>query len=334
MNPATADRLFGAHNAFAHPVTIGVTLALAVILLLVPAIILLLARAGKIDARMRGELFSRYYSWLVMIPLLVIPVLLGAFWTIVGSGLLSVFCYREFARATGLFREKLLSLLIVVGIAITTFFVLDNAYGIFMALTPFSFATLTAAAILADQPKGYIQRVALSILGFALFGTCMGHLGYFANDANYRPMIILVLLSVEMNDVFAFLTGKTLGRRKLCPNTSPNKTIGGALGALILTTLLVWGIGQFVFAGTVLEATRHLIFLGVLISVAGQLGDLALSSIKRDLGIKDMGVLIPGHGGLLDRFDSMLLVAPVVFHYVRYFVGIGEDQAQCIFTGG
>ena len=161
----------------------------------------------------------------------------------------------------------------------------------------------------------------------------MGHLGYLANDANYRPMLILVLLSVEANDVFAFISSKTLGRRKLCPNTSPNKTVAGAVGALVLTTLLVWGVGRLVFAGTMLESTPHLLGLGALISVAGQLGDLTLSSIKRDLGIKDMGVLIPGHGGLLDRFDSVLLVAPVVFHYVRFFLGIGLDQPERILSG-
>ena len=73
--------------------------------------------------------------------------------------------------------------------------------------------------------------------------------------------------------------------------------------------------------------------LGVLVSVAGQFGDLTLSSIKRDIGIKDMDVIIPGHGGLLDRFDSTLLVAPVAFHYVNYFAGPGPDPPVCILTG-
>jgi phosphatidate cytidylyltransferase len=93
-------------------------------------------------------------------------------------------------------------------------------------------------------------------------------------------------------------------------------------------------IGRFVFRGTVLAGVGYLVVLGVLISIVGQLGDLMLSSIKRDLGVKDMAATIPGHGGLLDRFDSVLLVAPVVFHYVNYFVGVGADQPVRILTGG
>ncbi len=77
----------------------------------------------------------------------------------------------------------------------------------------------------------------------------------------------------------------------------------------------------------------HLAILGMLISVLGQFGDLMLSSIKRDLGIKDMAATIPGHGGLLDRFDSIILVAPAVFHYINYFVGVGKNQVSNILTG-
>lgn len=310
-------------HAFAHDVTLYVTLALVGVLLLVPALFLLLTRIGKITGSMRGELWRRYYSWLVLIPALLIPILLGKAWTIIGIALLSLFCYREFARAVGLFREKLLSAAIVVGILLIAYASWDEWYRLFMAMFPLGVATILAIAILPDEPKGYIQRIALAVLAFGLFGASMGHLGYMANDADYRPRLILLLLAVEGNDVFAFLSGKTFGRRKLCPVTSPNKTIGGALGALVLTTLLVTGIGWFVFAGTVLQDVGKLALLGALLSVSGQLGDLAMSSIKRDLGLKDMGMLIPGHGGLLDRFDSLLLAAPVFFHYVGYYVGFG-----------
>jgi phosphatidate cytidylyltransferase len=274
----------------------------------------------------------RYRSWLVIILALLVPILLGAFWTILGIGVLSLFCYREYARATGLVREKWVSFLNVLGMLLLICATLDHWYRFFMALPSLTVASIAAFAILQDRPQGYIQRVALALFGYLLFGVCLGHLAYFANDTHYRSLIILVFLAVELNDVFAFCCGKTFGKRKLCPNTSPNKTIAGALGALVLTTLLVVGLGEFVFAGTGMATIPRLIGLGFWLSIAGQFGDLMLSSIKRDLGIKDMDVTIPGHGGLLDRFDSVLLAAPVAFHYLNYFIGVGENQLQHVFT--
>lgn len=333
MNPVALDRLFGYQHAFDHPVTIGITVALALVLAATPVVIRVLSRLGWIGAMQRTELMTRYKSWLVLASLMLAPILIGAAWTIAAVAVLSLLCYREFARATGLFREKTISLMVVVGIVAITFAVADHWYHFFVALPPLTVASIAAVAILADRPKGYIQRVALGSLSYLLFGCALGHLGYMANDQNYRPIVLLLLLAVEGNDVFAYLTGKTMGRRKLAPNTSPNKTIGGALGALVLTTALVTVLGHFVFVDTPLDQPIFLILLGVIISVVGQLGDLMLSSVKRDLGIKDMGVTIPGHGGLLDRFDSLILVAPAVFHYLMYFVGVGLDQPARIFTG-
>jgi phosphatidate cytidylyltransferase len=88
------------------------------------------------------------------------------------------------------------------------------------------------------------------------------------------------------------------------------------------------GIAYYVFRESALDRWPHLFSLGLLISVLGQIGDLIVSAIKRDLAIKDMGSLLPGHGGLLDRFDSLLLVAPVVFHYLNYFMADGIGGAQ------
>jgi len=171
------------------------------------------------------------------------------------------------------------------------------------------------------------------VFALLFIGVGLGHLGYMGNGTNYRAMVATLLVGVEMNDVFAYLSGRTFGRRKLAPNTSPNKTLGGAIGALVLTTALVATLFHFALRGTVLDRWPHLIALGLIVSVGGQLGDLMLSSIKRDLGVKDMSHLIPGHGGLLDRFDSLLLVAPAVFHYVGYFDGIGLDQPTRIISG-
>jgi phosphatidate cytidylyltransferase len=162
----------------------------------------------------------------------------------------------------------------------------------------------------------------------------LGHLGFLANDPRYRAWVIFTILATELNDVFAYISGRLFGRKKLAPLTSPNKTEAGAIGALCLTTLLTVLLGPRVFAGTELAKLHHLVTLGLLISAAGQLGDLMFSSIKRDLGIKDLGATIPGHGGLLDRFDSLIPVAPAVFHFINYHVGVAGGEPVRIFSGG
>jgi phosphatidate cytidylyltransferase len=334
MNPATRERLFGFRHAFDSPVTLWVTIAVIAALLIAAIIIWLLRAAGRTSEKLHHELVKRVVSWAVMTPLLLGPVLLGAAWTILAVAILSILCYREFARATGFFRHRSLSIVVVLGIIATTFAIADHWYGFFVAIPPLTMVLLAIVAILRDQPHGYTQRVSLGVISFLLFGHCIGHLGYMANDADFRPIIMLIILTVELNDVFAYITGKTFGRRKITPQTSPNKTLGGALGALVLTTVLVSTVGHFVFAGSSVDTPAKLIGLGLLVSVAGQFGDLMVSSIKRDIGIKDMGMTIPGHGGLLDRFDSMLLVAPAVFYYIEFFREFGVDQPVRIFTGG
>jgi phosphatidate cytidylyltransferase len=259
-------------------------------------------------------------------------VLLGAAYAIVAVGVLSLLCYREYARATGLFRERAISIVVVLGICLLTFASLDNWYAFFTALWPLTVGLIAAVAILADSPSGYVQRVGLGVLGFMLFGSCLGHLGFFGNDPNYRKIMVWILLCVELNDVFAYICGKSFGKRKLAPHTSPNKTIGGALGAVVLTTTLAACIGSVVFSNTILAQWRHLLIMGIMISVLGQFGDLLLSSVKRDVGIKDMGSTFPGHGGVLDRFNSLLLVSPAIFHYVGYYLGIGWHEQMRIFS--
>ena len=328
------SRLFDYSGAFAHPVTVWISASVAGLLAITPIVFAALIATGRIDEKNRNELWQRYFSWLVLTPLMLGPVLLGPAWTMAAVAVLSLACYREFARATGLFRERSISVVVVLGIALVTFACFDHWYELFLALFPISVALIGMVAILPDRPKGYIQRVALGVLGFSLFGAALGHISYFANDRNYRPILLMLLVVVELNDIFAYISGKLFGRRKLAPHTSPGKTIAGCVGALAATTILTAFIAHYTFRGTRLDSPLPLFMLGFMISVVGQFGDLMLSSIKRDLGIKDMAATIPGHGGLLDRFDSLLLVAPAVFHYVAYFVGVGGDQTRRILTGG
>ncbi len=327
MNAATRERLFRISNALDQPAVRFLVIGLLILVAATPLLILLLTASGKASEKLRKDLWDRYWSWLIFIPMMFGPVLLGAAWVIGGVCILGLACYREFARATGLFRDRLISATVVLGILAITLAVADHWYGFFVAIPPIMMGVMAAVAIVADRPKGYIQRLALGIFAFMLFGLCCGHLGYFANDSNYRPMLLWLISSVGLNDIFAYVVGKSLGRRKLAPQTSPNKTIAGAVGALICTTLFAAVLGHRVFAGTPMDRPANLLLAGMIISLSGQFGDLTLSSIKRDLGIKDWSNAFPGHGGLLDRFNSLLFAAPATFHYVTFTLhNIGITQ--------
>lgn len=323
--------MFGFDGSLDNP---GVRLLLIVIgglLLAAFAAIGVLISTGRVSSAMRSELIKRTVAWGVMVPIVALPILTGKLPTVILVTAIGLLSYREFSRATGLFRDKVMSALVAVGIVLFNFAALDHWFGLWQALAPMSLVVIAAVAILRDQPKGYIQRVGLSVFSVLLFGACLSHLSYFANEPTYRAPLLLLIIAVGMNDVFAFCVGKLIRGPKLCPNTSPGKTISGALGAVVLTTTLAVVLGSRVFAGD-LGQVQHLIAMGMLVSIAGILGDLTVSSVKRDVGIKDMGAIIPGHGGVLDRVNSLLLAAPAIFHYVAYFHGIGIDQPTRVIT--
>jgi len=321
-------RLFDASQAFDHPVTVGIVSTIAIGLLVASLLVRILKRTGRIDETTYRELLDRTRSWYALSIAMVLPILLGAAWVCGFFLLLSLFCFREYARATELNASRTAMISVVMAILLTNFAVVDHWMGLFTTSWALGIGWIAVVGLLPDQPQGYLRRISLAVLGFALFGISLGHLAYISNDIFFRPILLWLLFCTELNDVFAYLTGKSFGRHKLLPHTSPNKTIAGAVGAIVLTTLLAAFIGSYVFRGTTLAQPHHLIALGLLISILGQCGDLVVSSIKRDLGLKDMSAVIPGHGGLLDRFDSLLFVAPCVFHYMNYFKsnGVGLEQ--------
>ena len=297
MDPQTAHRLFEYHDAFAHPLVLGVTIGVVALLPISALAVVALHALGKTDDTTHRELLLRIRSWAVLIPLLIGPILLGAAWVIVGVALLSALCFSEFARATGLFRDRAITAVVAVALVCTTYAVADHWYGFFVAVPSLAVSLLAAVAVLRDSPQGYLQRFGLGVVSLLLFVHGLGYLGYLANDAGYRPLILLVLLTVELNDIFAYVAGKPFGKTKLLPNTSPGKTRAGALGALVGTTVLTALLGHVVLGGTPAGRPAALVVLGLLVSVAGQAGDLVLSSAKRDIGIKDMGARIPATAG-------------------------------------
>ena len=320
--------------AFDHPVTVAIVAAAAGVLALAGLVIGVMTVLGRGTPALRRELWLRTGSWCLLLPLMMGPVLLGREWVIGAVALLGLACLREFDRATGLFREPLIAGIVVLGILFANFAALDHWYGFFVALWPLTVGVIVIASIPQDLPAGYVQRTALGIFAYMLFGAGLAHLSYMTNEPGYRPILLMLLTTVALSDVAAFTFGKLIGGPKLLPATSPNKSISGAVGALAVTTVLTAVLASFIFAGTPMARLHWLLLFGLIVGIGAQAGDLMLSSIKRDIGIKDMGTILPGHGGVLDRFNSLLLVAPASFHFITYFVGFGLDQPTRLFTGG
>ncbi len=132
-------------------------------------------------------------------------------------------------------------------------------------------------------------------------------------DQSGAPVLIwLIFLSAFGSDIFAYFTGMAIGRHKLCPKISPKKTVEGCIGGLAGAVLLCGLFGWF-FARSYFP---HCLVLGLAAGAFSQLGDLSASVLKRKAGVKDFGNLIPGHGGILDRFDSVLFTAPLIYYYI------------------
>lgn len=132
--------------------------------------------------------------------------------------------------------------------------------------------------------------------------------------------LMFAVLSGCITDIFAYLTGKSFGRHKLCPVISPNKTVEGSIGGIVGTVAVLLSLGFTLEKANVLQVNfSALTIYALLSSIIGQFGDLSMSAVKRCLGVKDYGNLFPGHGGILDRFDSLLFIAPFTLLFCCHF---------------
>jgi phosphatidate cytidylyltransferase len=241
--------------------------------------------------------------------------------TICFFAIIAIVAFTEYARATGLHHDLTMTFVSLAGIAGIAVVALlrDPAtgelgrYGLFMAAPVFVSAALVLVSILRNRPEGQLKAIALALFGFLYIGWMFGHVAFLANSRNAYGYLIYLIFAVELNDVAAFTCGKVFGRRPLCTNVSPWKTREGALGAVLISALFPLAVRFALPDFSAIEC----VLAGLIIGVGGHLGDLSISLIKRDIGVKDMGTLIRGHGGVLDRIDSLLYTAPLFFHFTR-----------------
>ena len=139
----------------------------------------------------------------------------------------------------------------------------------------------------------------------------------YAVRSGGAALLLLLVLLTEFNDVAQFCWGKTLGKQMAVPKVSPGKTVAGLSGGVVSTVLVAGLVGPW---RTFLDLPRSLI-AGLLVGVSGFAGDISISALKRDIGVKDSGATLPGHGGVLDRVDSLTYTAPLFFHFIYYCYG-------------
>ena len=175
------------------------------------------------------------------------------------------------------------------------------------------FGTVAAGLLTGIIKKGLrIFDGLIMALGSLYIGFFFAHIPLITRIDAYVNMVWIVFIAAHTSDIFALLVGMAMGKHKLCPEISPKKTIEGSIGGIICAAICCYIFGYFVYP----DIKIHCFILGLFGSAFSQCGDLIASMFKRKMGIKDYSNLIPGHGGILDRFDSVLLSAPFVYYYI------------------
>ncbi len=268
------------------------------------------------------ELKARTKSWWIMALLVLGAVLINTRLSYIAIALLSFVAFRELYSVLG-FRESDRRAIFwaYVSIPIQYYLAYIGWYGAFIIFIPIvMFLFLPMRLVLKGETAGIIKSMSSLqwILMLTVFG--LSHMAYLLSlpklegfASGGRGLLLFLVFLTEINDVMQFTCGKLLGKHKIVPKVSPNKTWEGFVGGLISTTT----IGYFLGFLTPL-AGYQLVFVSFMIALSGFIGDIVMSSVKRDIGIKDMGSSIPGHGGILDRIDSLAYTTPVFFHLIYY----------------
>ncbi|MDG4598093.1 MAG: phosphatidate cytidylyltransferase [Candidatus Contendobacter sp.] len=271
-----------------------------------------------------SELRQRIRSWWLIVALCSLALIFSRAAALVFFGGVSFLALKEYltlipTRQT----DRRVLFWAYLSIPVQYFWIGIEWYGMFIIFIPvYLFLLLPVAMVLNGETQGYLRAAGTLHWGLMSMVFSLSHLAYLLvlPEGEYPHvsgpgLVLFLLLLTELNDVAQYCWGKLLGRHKISPTVSPNKTVEGFVGGVLTTMPLAALLAPWLTPFSVLDA----LLAGALIAVAGFFGDLSLSALKRDLGIKDSGNLLPGHGGILDRVDSLTYTAPLFFHFTRYY---------------
>jgi phosphatidate cytidylyltransferase len=300
---------------------VGGVIAVLVVATVVGVVLSRRARTERARATI-GNLNARIRAWWAMVVIFAIAVWTGGIGSIVLFAFMSLLALREFVTLAPTGREDHRTLLwtFFVVLPLQYYLIAIRWYGLFAILIPvYAFVLVAVSNAIAGRTDRFLERTATIHWGLMVCVYCVSHApallildvpGYRTN----AKLLVFLVLVVQISDVLQYVFGKLFGKRPIAPKISPNKTwegfAGGVAGACAIGTAVWWATP---FSPAVALA------MSLAITLAGFAGGLVMSAIKRDRGVKDYGALIAGHGGMLDRIDSLCFAAPVFFHLTRYF---------------
>ncbi|MBL8482131.1 MAG: phosphatidate cytidylyltransferase [Rhodocyclaceae bacterium] len=282
-----------------------------------------LRAGGAADSATIDNLNARIKAWWLIVAFVGLAFLLGKTGMILLFAFISFTCLREFVSLTYTRRgdHHALALGFFVFLPLQYYLIHVEWYGLFSILIPvYAFLFMPIFEALAADTTRFLERAAKVQWALMICVYCISHvpallvLPITGFEGRNALLIAFLVLVVQLSDVFQYVWGKLLGKHKVSPNISPSKTIEGLVGGVATSTLIgagLWWITPF----SPLQAAA----IALAINLMGFFGGFVLSAIKRDRGVKDWGSLIEGHGGMLDRLDSISFSAPIFFHIVRYW---------------
>lgn len=305
---------------------------LALLLLGVGGLLLLATFTGQIlRARIAPDgsnpvienLNARIAAWWAMVFLLALAFLAGRVGVVVLFAILSFAALREFLSLTAKSAADhwALAAAFFVVLPVQYALIATDWYGLYAIFIPvYAFLLMPVISALRGGPRDFLPRVAETQWALMIAVYCVSHVPALLSlqipgfQGRNVLLIAWLIFTVQLSDVMQYVWGKLIGRRKLAPALSPSKTWEGFVGGTLTATAAgagLWWLTPF--------APWQAAALALVVTLMGSFGGLVMSAIKRDRGVKDWGHLIAGHGGFLDRLDSVVFAAPVFFHLTRYF---------------
>ena len=268
------------------------------------------------------ELILRMKSWWVMVTVFALAILLHRDVSIWFLALVSFLALKEYLSLISTRRaDRRVMFWAYLSIPVQYYWITIAWYGMFIIFIPvYMFLFLPLRMVLIGQTEGFLKAAGTLHWGLMMTVFSLSHAAYLlvlpaqGSPAGGAGLVLYLLFLTQINDVAQYVWGKLFGKHPVIPKISPNKTREGLLGGVVTTVFLSWVIAPWL---TPLESFESL-WIGLMIGCFGFIGDVTVSSVKRDLNIKDSGQMLPGHGGILDRVDSLTYTAPLFFHALVY----------------